>query len=99
MLKKACAIGALVITTASGALLTSLPATAAAPAWGHGGWGWHRSSVAGFTRSSNFNANENALFNRIRLRIRNRNNNVAVNNQRQQERQRQRQFQTNFDFF
>lgn len=92
MLKKACAIGGLVIATASGALLADLPASAT-PTWG-GGSGWQRSSMAGYHQGRAFNANENALFNRIRLRIRNRNNNVAVNNQRQRENQHQFQTET-----
>ena len=89
VLKKTCAIGGLVIATATGALLTSSPASAVAPTWGHGGWGYgsHRSGL--FHSHRSFAANSNALFNRIRIRIHNRNNNVAINNQRQRDRQRQ----------
>ena len=88
MLKKTCALGGLVVATAAGALITTSSASATVPAWG----GWHHNALRLWSGHRSFNANENALFNRIRIRIRNRNNNVAINNQAQ--RQREHQFQT-----
>ena len=97
MLKKMCAIGGLVVATASGALTTTSSANATVPAWGWGGWSHH--SLRFWHAHRSFNGNENALFNRIRIRIRNRNNNVAINNQRQRQREREFQTQDNTDIF
>lgn len=90
MLKKTCVIGGLLFATAAGAITTTA-ASANVPTWGGGWGGWSHHSMRFWSAHRNFNANENALFNRIRIRIRNRNNNVAINNQAQ--RQRERQFQ------
>lgn len=88
VLKKMCAIGGLVITAASGAVLTSPPASAAIPVWG-GCCGGDR--TRDFNRhwdsARNFNVHQNDVFNRIRFRINNRNNNAAIARENQAERQ------------
>jgi hypothetical protein len=77
VLKKTCVAGGIMIATAAGAMITSLPAFAAAPAWG----GCCSSSHSNFfhhARNRNWNGNESENLNHIRLRLHNRNNNIAV---------------------
>ncbi|GLY83574.1 hypothetical protein [Actinoallomurus iriomotensis] len=79
MLKKTCVTSGLLIVTAAGAILTSVPAFAQTPTWGGGGCCSGSSSRFGnFTRNRSWNGNENEGFNHIRLRLHNRNNNIAV---------------------
>jgi hypothetical protein len=75
MLKKTSAACGLLIAAAAGAIVTSLPAFAEAPALG-GCCDSHH--FAHFTKNRNWSGSENSNLNRIRLRIHNRNNNVAV---------------------
>jgi hypothetical protein len=77
VLKKTCVASGMLIGTAAGAILTSLPAFAAAPAWGGGGC-CSSSRFGHFSHNRSWNGNENESLNHIRLHIRNRNNNIAV---------------------
>jgi hypothetical protein len=81
MLKKTSLIGGMLIATAAGAVITSVPAFAQVPTWGGDCCGNSNNSHHHFSdrqRNRNWSGNENDNFNRIRLRIHNRNNNVAV---------------------
>jgi hypothetical protein len=80
VLKKTCVASGMLIATAAGAILTSLPAFAAAPSWGGGGGccSSSHSRFGHFSHNRSWNGSENEGFNHIRLRIHNRNNNVAV---------------------
>ena len=87
MLKKTCIAGGMLIATAAGAAISSVPAFAEVPAWG----GCCSSSHTSFfhhARNRNWNGNESENLNRIRLRIHNRNNNIAVARTERDERQR-----------
>jgi hypothetical protein len=69
----------MLIATAAGAVITSLPAFAEVPTWG----GCCSSSHSRFNHFSNnrnrsWNGSENENLNHIRLRLHNRNNNIAV---------------------
>jgi hypothetical protein len=93
VLKKTCTAGGMLIATAAGAILTSLPAFAATPSWGGGGCGGgcFGGGFGGFNHNRSWNGNENESLNRIRLRIHNRNNNIAVaRTRRDRERERRR---------
>jgi hypothetical protein len=79
VLKKTCVASGMLIATAAGAILTSVPAFASAPTWGGGGCCSGSSSRFGhFTHNRSWNGNENESYNHIRLRLHNRNNNIAV---------------------
>ncbi len=79
MLKKTSVVGGMLIATAAGAMITSLPAFAQVPAWGGGGCcSSSHSSFFHHARNRNWNGNESDNMNHIRLRIHNRNNNIAV---------------------
>jgi hypothetical protein len=78
VLKKTCVASGMLIATAAGAILTSLPAFAAAPAWGGGCCSSSHSRFGNFTHNRSWNGTENQSRNHIRLHINNRNNNVAV---------------------
>jgi hypothetical protein len=79
VLKKTCVASGMLIATAAGAILTSLPAFAGVPAWGGGGCCSGSSSRFGhFSHNRSWNGNENEGLNHIRLHLRNRNNNIAV---------------------
>jgi hypothetical protein len=84
MLKKTSLISGMLIATAAGAVITSVPAFAQVPTDGGGGGGGCCSSndsrhhFSDRHRNRSWNGNENDNFNRIRLRIHNRNNNIAV---------------------
>lgn len=79
MLKKTCVASGMLIATAAGAILTSLPAFAGVPAWGGGGCCSSSHSRFGhFSHNRSWNGSENEGLNHIRLHIRNRNNNIAV---------------------
>jgi hypothetical protein len=85
VLMKTCVAGGMLIATATGAIITSLPAFAA-PTWGGGGCCSSSFSRFGhFTHNRSWNGNENENFNHIRLRIHNRNNNIAVARTQQKE--------------
>jgi hypothetical protein len=77
VLKKTCMAGGMLIATAAGAIITSLPAFAAAPSWG-GCCSSSHSGFGHFSRNQSWNGSENESFNHIRLRVHNRNNNIAV---------------------
>jgi hypothetical protein len=81
VLKKTCVASGMLIATAAGAILTSVPALAGVPAWGGGGGccssGSH-SRFGHFSHNRSWNGSENEGLNHIRLRIHNRNNNIAV---------------------
>lgn len=78
MLKKTCVASGLLIAAAAGATITSLPAFAAAPAYGGGCCSGSQSRFAHFTHNRSWNGSENESLNRVRLHIRNRNNNIAT---------------------
>jgi hypothetical protein len=78
VLKKTCVASGMLIATAAGAILTSLPAFAAAPSWGGGCCSSSHSRFGHFSHNRSWNGSENEGFNHIRLRIHNRNNNIAV---------------------
>jgi len=78
VLKKTCVASGLLIAAAAGATITSLPAFAAAPAYGGGCCSSSHSRFAHFSHNRSWNGSENESLNRIRLHIRNRNNNIAV---------------------
>src|SRR4051812_38876660 len=70
VLKKTCVAGGMLIATAAGTVITSLPAFAEVPAWGGGGCcSSSHSSFFHHARNRNWNGNESENFNRIRLRI------------------------------
>jgi hypothetical protein len=72
-------VAGMLIATASGVIITSLPAAAAIPTWGGGGCCSSSHSRFGhFSHNRSWNGTENENFNHIRLHINNRNNNVAV---------------------
>lgn len=77
MLKKTCVAGGMLIATAAGAMITSLPAFAEVPAWG-GCCGSSHSSFFHNARNRNWNGSESENLNHIRLHLNNRNNNIAV---------------------
>ena len=87
MLKKTCVASGMLIATAAGAIITSLPAFAEVPAWG-GCCSSSHSRFFNHARNRNWNGNESENLNRIRLRIHNRNNNIAVARTQQEERGR-----------
>jgi hypothetical protein len=77
VLKKTCVAGGILIATTAGAMITSLPAFAAVPAWG----GCCSSSHSNFfhnARNRNWNGSESENRNHIRLHLNNRNNNIAT---------------------
>jgi hypothetical protein len=81
VLKKTCVASGMLIATAAGAILTSVPAFAGVPTWGGGGGGCCASSnsrFGHFSHNRSWNGNENEGTNHIRLRIHNRNNNIAT---------------------
>ena len=79
MLKKTCIASGMLIATAAGAILTSLPAFAVAPSYYGGGCcSSSHSRFGSFSRNRSWNGSENEGLNRIRLHIHNRNNNIAV---------------------
>jgi hypothetical protein len=86
MLMKTSMVGML-IATAAGTILTSMPAFAAVPTWGGGACSSSCSSFGHFSRNRSWNGNENENFNHIRLRVHNRNNNIAVARNDEQERE------------
>ena len=77
MLKKTCVASGMLIATAAGAIITSLPAFAEVPAWG-GCCSSSHSRFFSHARNRNWNGNESENLNRIRLHLNNRNNNIAV---------------------
>jgi hypothetical protein len=77
MLKKMSVVGGMLIATAAGATMTSLPAFAQVPTGGGCCSGSHSGFGSGHSNRS-WNGNETENFNHIRLHIRNRNNNIAV---------------------
>jgi hypothetical protein len=78
VLKKTSVVGGMLIATAAGAMITSLPAFAQVPAYGGGCCSSSHSSFFHHARNRNWNGNESNNMNHIRLRIHNRNNNIAV---------------------
>jgi hypothetical protein len=79
VLKKTSVAGGMLIATAAGAIMTTVPAFAGVPAWGGGGCcSSSHSSFFHHARNRNWNGTENDNLNHIRLRIHNRNNNIAV---------------------
>ena len=78
MLKKTCVASGMLIATAAGAILTSLPAFAAAPSWGGGCCSSSHSRYGHSSHNRSWNGSENEGYNHIRLRLHNRNNNIAV---------------------
>ncbi|HEY0536867.1 MAG TPA: hypothetical protein VGD53_00790 [Actinoallomurus sp.] len=79
MLKKTCVASGMLIATAAGAILTSVPAFAGVPTWGGGGCCASSHSRFGhFSHNRSWNGSENEGLNHIRLRIHNRNNNIAT---------------------
>jgi hypothetical protein len=87
MLTKTIVAGGMLIATATGAIITAVPASAT-PAWGGGCCSSSRSHFFQAHRNRNWNGNENEGFNHIRLRIRNRNNNIAVARTEEERRRR-----------
>jgi hypothetical protein len=77
VLKKTSACTGLAITTAAGALFTSSPAYAQAPAWGGGCCGSHHSSHFSRHHNRNWNGNHNRPRIFIRIYIYNKNTNHA----------------------
>ena len=75
MLKKTSVVGGMLIATAAGAVMTSLPVFAT-PTYGGGCCSSTR--FGHFSHNRSWNGNENENLNHIRLRIHNRNNNIAV---------------------
>jgi hypothetical protein len=90
VLKKTCVAGGMLIATTAGAIITSLPAFAAAPSFGGGCCSSSHSRFGHFSRNRSWNGNENESLNRIRLRIHNRNNNIAVARTNREDRERDR---------
>jgi hypothetical protein len=85
VLKKESLVTGLLLATAAGAVITSVPAFAQTPSWG----GCCSSSHSSFfhrAKNRNWNGNESENLNRIRLRLHNRNNNVAVARDQQEDR-------------
>jgi hypothetical protein len=78
VLKKTCVASGMLIATAAGAILTSLPAFAAAPSWGGGCCSSSHSRYGHFSHNRSWNGSENQGYNHIRLHLKNKNNNVAV---------------------
>jgi hypothetical protein len=77
VLKKTCLASGMLIATAAGAVITSLPAFAEVPTWG-GCCSSSHSRFGHFSHNRSWNGSENENRNHIRLRIHNRNNNIAT---------------------
>jgi hypothetical protein len=77
MLSKTSLASGVLIATAAGVVMTSVPSFAQVLTWG-GGCASSCSSFGHGNRNRSFNANENDGFNHVRLRLRNRNNNIAT---------------------
>jgi hypothetical protein len=75
MLSKTTLASGLLVATAAGVVMTSVPSFAQVLT---GGCGSHCSSFGHGNRNRSWNGNENEGFNHVRLHLRNRNNNVAV---------------------
>jgi hypothetical protein len=74
MLNKTSLASGMLIATAAGVVMTSVPSFAQVLTGGCSSC----SSFGHFSRSRSWNGNENENLNHVRLRIHNRNNNVAV---------------------
>lgn len=75
MLNKTSLASGMLIATAAGVVMTSVPSFAQVLT---GGCSSSCSSFGHFSRNRSWNGNENESLNRVRLRIHNRNNNIAV---------------------
>jgi hypothetical protein len=80
----------MLLATAVGAILTSVPAFAQTPSWGGGCCSSSGFSHGSEHRNRSWNGNENENLNHIRLRIHNRNNNIAVARTHEDELSRQK---------
>jgi hypothetical protein len=78
MLSKTSLASGMLVATAAGVVMTSVPSFAQALTGGCSSSSSSCSRFGHFTKNRSWNGNENEGFNHIRLRLHNRNNNIAV---------------------